>query len=467
MKKLSLTLSAATLFLFSLISPVSAADIAAARNTAAAAEAALLAPTAWKAAEKARLEYQETSQTADSGITGLYDAATKAATTTAVELKPVLVLRTRAIDAGADTNDRNWQRAEKQLSSVAAAIERGSDQSRKFAALSSTYDAAELAAIKSRLLQRARSAQSLARIGDAQRLAPKTFANAQTMLAEAVTVLDNDRTATETAQAISASAETEFKHATQIAIAVSQVRSDRLTDEDVILGWEERLQVINNAAGNSYDALDSWDDVVAQLVTYIESLNNTEQGLRDELNSSRTYMSSLEEELRVMDERLGGTVAERDSLIFQQQEDLRRQEKLRLVNESFTPEEATVLRRNGDIILRLQGMKFTSGSAKLSDTAITLLARTGQIIDSFLDARITVEGHTDASGSAKLNDRLSQERADAVMRHMTKELRIDGRRINAVGYGSNQPVGLNSTPAGRAQNRRIDIVISPPEKALQ
>jgi len=436
-----------------------------ARESAIAAEASLLAPAAWGNAETALQALNEDGAATDPVQTettaALFDKAATTAKATATRLQALLAMRSRAIAAGAaETSDRNWEKSEKYLAKIAAAIERGSDQSQKVAQLLQSYDAAELAAIKSGILRRAMAAESLAQVGDARRYAPKTFGAAQSMLKETQTILDENRTNLDAARTLAAAAETEFKHATQISIAAARIRNARLSSEDIILEWEERLQVINSAAGKSYDPLESWDDVAEGLITYIESLNTTEQQLEDELGTSRNYIASLEEELRVMDERLGGTVAERDSLIFEQQEEMRRKEKLRQISESFSAEEAVILRRDGDIILRLQGMQFESGSAKLSNTALDLLARTASIIDAFPDATIMVEGHTDASGSPELNERLSQERADAVMRYMVRDLRIDGRRINSAGYGSSRPVGLNSTTAGRAKNRRIDIVIT-------
>ena len=76
-----------------------------------------------------------------------------------------------------------------------------------------------------------------------------------------------------------------------------------------------------------------------------------------------------------------------------------------------------------------------------------------------------VEGHTDASGPRDLNARLSEDRANTVMRYMISDMRIEPRRLNAIGYGSNRPITLNNSAAGRAENRRIDLVITPTPEA--
>jgi len=434
-----------------------ASDAETARATALAAQADVLAPNSFRKAE------QLNSKGAPDAATAYAEALAKAATA-ANAFEELLVWRNRADTAGAaQFAETEWTSAEKTFVTLTSQFEkRGSPPTASRADKSkSLYDKAELTAIINATLLRARGAESLARVGNAQRYAPKTFGQATELLEQAETVIRNDRTDTATAKKLAMGAETTFKHSMQVAIEVDRIRSDKGSYEDIILAWEERLQVINGAAGNEYDSLQSWDDVTANLVTYIEEGQTEIEMLRDELDTSRRYVAGLEDELREMDKKLGGTVAERDQLIFQQQEQQRRQERIRLINERFSNDEATVLRKGNDIILRLQDMRFASGSSELSDQALNLLAKTGDIIDNFPDALIRIEGHTDATGSVAVNARVSQERADAVMRYMVSDLRIPARRLTAEGLGSSQPVGLNSTAEGRAKNRRIDVVITP------
>ncbi|MEW6330578.1 MAG: OmpA family protein [Pseudomonadota bacterium] len=72
--------------------------------------------------------------------------------------------------------------------------------------------------------------------------------------------------------------------------------------------------------------------------------------------------------------------------------------------------------------------------------------------------QITVTGHTDSSGSKPLNQSLSERRADAVKAYLVSK-GLDGSRIDTKGAGDTQPVASNSTAAGRAQNRRVEIDI--------
>ena len=77
---------------------------------------------------------------------------------------------------------------------------------------------------------------------------------------------------------------------------------------------------------------------------------------------------------------------------------------------------------------------------------------------------VVVEGHTDANGSDSTNLILSQDRADAVRQYLVSNFAMDPEKITSVGYGESRPVATNETAAGRARNRRIDLVIHPEQR---
>jgi outer membrane protein OmpA-like peptidoglycan-associated protein len=72
---------------------------------------------------------------------------------------------------------------------------------------------------------------------------------------------------------------------------------------------------------------------------------------------------------------------------------------------------------------------------------------------------VEVQGHTDNTGTAPYNLRLSQSRAQAVVDAIAK-LGIDPSRMTAKGYGQEKPLGPNTTDAGRAKNRRVQVMIT-------
>ena len=86
------------------------------------------------------------------------------------------------------------------------------------------------------------------------------------------------------------------------------------------------------------------------------------------------------------------------------------------------------------------------------------LARVAGILLSHPDLKLQIEGHTDSVGDADYNQRLSQNRADAVRAYLLAQ-GIAAPSVTTAGFGETQPVASNDTPAGRQQNRRVELVV--------
>ena len=99
---------------------------------------------------------------------------------------------------------------------------------------------------------------------------------------------------------------------------------------------------------------------------------------------------------------------------------------------------------------------FVTGSAKFTDEAEIRMDQVSAILNKYKDITFTVEGHTDSTGSDKINNKLSQDRADAVMNFLVAN-GFPADKISAKGYGSANPIGDNKTSKGRQQNRRVAI----------
>ena len=139
-------------------------------------------------------------------------------------------------------------------------------------------------------------------------------------------------------------------------------------------------------------------------------------------------------------------------------------EQFNTVQHYFSPDEAEVYKQGGQLVIRLRGIKFPVGQATLSPENYALLGKVQQAILTFGQPEVIVEGHTDSSGSAAMNQELSQQRADAVKTYLVANRTVPENRIKAVGYGPDRPLALNTTAEGRAINRRIDVVIDPTEE---
>ncbi|MEO6330914.1 MAG: OmpA family protein [Ginsengibacter sp.] len=109
--------------------------------------------------------------------------------------------------------------------------------------------------------------------------------------------------------------------------------------------------------------------------------------------------------------------------------------------------------------LAARNIYFATGSDVLLKKSNTSLDIVGQILKDNPSLKINVEGHTDASGTASKNQQLSELRTISVKIYLMSK-GIDGTRIARAGYGSTKPIADNKTPAGRAQNRRVELKLS-------
>ena len=104
----------------------------------------------------------------------------------------------------------------------------------------------------------------------------------------------------------------------------------------------------------------------------------------------------------------------------------------------------------------IKGINFKNNSADIQKSSFKLLAEAVKVMKEYQDVRIEISGHTSSEGDAAKNQKLSQDRADAVKAYLVSA-GISGDRITSVGFGSDKPIGDNKTSKGREQNRRIEF----------
>lgn len=111
------------------------------------------------------------------------------------------------------------------------------------------------------------------------------------------------------------------------------------------------------------------------------------------------------------------------------------------------------------------GILFPTNGTALSDVAKTQLTQFASKMADLPDTDITIYGHTDNTGTAAVNERISAQRAESVSKHLQSN-GIAAKRITAEGKSFNMPVADNSTAEGRAQNRRVEVYITANEAMI-
>ena len=124
-------------------------------------------------------------------------------------------------------------------------------------------------------------------------------------------------------------------------------------------------------------------------------------------------------------------------------------------------------RRGDDIVLNMpSSVTFGFDSSELTMSARNALNDVASILTQYTDTRVNIAGHTDSTGNADYNQRLSERRAESVGNYLA-QAGVSRNRLYMTGYGPSQPVASNATEEGRAQNRRVEITLTPIESQFQ
>jgi outer membrane protein OmpA-like peptidoglycan-associated protein len=445
----------------------------AAKAAAEAADAELLAPRSY---ERGMREYQaaedalargrniETVRSNAGDAAQYFQTAATAADLARTALAQVMKSRQDAANAKApELAPELWAEAQQDFGDAIRLLERGDlkGAKRKDIEATSLYRDAELVAIKAQYLSETRRLLADADRARVGRFAPLTLNKAKQLAADAERELNENRYDTDLPRSLARQANYEAKHAIYLSEVVRKVRDRDLTAEELVLSWEEALRNVAGAADLVPDMEDGPDRLTAALVGYIDSLRNENQALQQEKAENETRLAEMEEEVRTLDERLGGATAERAALVQRLEAQARVKAQFEQVEKMFTPAEARVFREGDSIILRLVGLTFPSGASDIRPESFGLLGKVEKAIDVFPRSELIIEGHTDSHGGDELNQALSQKRAESVLQYMINAMRIPTYRLIATGYGETRPIASNETESGRTRNRRIDIVIRP------
>jgi outer membrane protein OmpA-like peptidoglycan-associated protein/HEPN domain-containing protein len=444
-----------------------------AKAAADAANAELLAPRTY---ERGLKEFRDAEVALERGrnieivrsnasdATALFKDATKKARLAETALAQVMKSRQDAANARApDLSSDLWQQAQRKFAEAIRLLERGDLKNAKRRDIEATtlYREAELKAIKAQYLSETRRLLADADRARVGRYAPITLGRAKQLLADAERELSENRYDTDLPRSLAQQANYEAKHAIYLSEIVRKVRDKDLTAEQIVLQWEDSMRQIAGVADIVPAMSDGPEKLTAELVAFFEKQASDLQVLQQEKADNEIRIADMEEELNALDERLGGATAERAALIQRLEAQARVKQQFEQVEKLFTSDEARVFRQGDSVILRLVGLSFDSGASQIRPDNFDLLAKVEKAIDVFPRSELIIEGHTDSHGGDDLNQTLSQSRAESVQQYMINAMRIPTYRLIATGYGETRPVASNETAAGRARNRRIDVVIKP------
>jgi outer membrane protein OmpA-like peptidoglycan-associated protein len=442
--------------------------------------------------------------------------ALKAAEVAKLALKEYLSPRQKARAANAPVLVSGlYDKAEMQFTQATQKVESGdvkgglkeADKSKPL------FDYAEIEAIRVTVLNRADSLIATAVLDEANKFALATLDRAKTAREKSNELITKNRYDRTETIAEATRAEHEAQHATAIAQSVRSLARNDQAWEKLMLLYELQIGRIGEAAGIAelpfYRGSAAAADTIAAEMKILRSASaESRKELADTVANLAVRIAALETQHQKLSERLGLTLKRfdidgsgRDAFsltgaidsaivsILSKQTELSQQmasEQSRLSELSQAHEEMSselqnrqlreahldsakailgptegemLIAATNDIVLRLFGLSFAAGKSEITEQHLPLLEKVKQILALFPDRPLVVEGHTDASGDPQTNTQLSDKRAYAIMQYLRQAMGIPSDRIRAIGYGPEKPIASQSTPEGKAKNRRIDIII--------
>ncbi|MEK7474023.1 MAG: OmpA family protein [Candidatus Coatesbacteria bacterium] len=103
---------------------------------------------------------------------------------------------------------------------------------------------------------------------------------------------------------------------------------------------------------------------------------------------------------------------------------------------------------------------FKAGKAEIDPKCDKTMKAITDIMAEFPGTHVQVNGHTDSKGKKSANQKLSQDRAAAVVAYLVSKKGVEARRLSAKGFGDEKPIADNKTADGRTKNRRVDFTVT-------
>jgi len=462
--------------------------------------ASTFAPSTMKRAEmefvkaERAIEADRQQKTIDQAVakaTEYVENALKATEVAKLSLNEYLEPREKAIAAKAvSLVPELYMKAEQLFIKAASKVESGDVKNglREAAKSIPLYDVAELEAIRKTILGAADALIQKAVQDDAGKFALSTLDKARTARTKSDAIITKDRYNRTEAVTEASRSEYEAKHASNIALSVRSLKRNDQAWEKLMLVYEIQMNRVGEAMGAQHLPFDNGALAAADsLIHYIKTMQEQNQymtikfagiltGTGEDTTTASPQvladkasekMETLFEQNKQVSAELEGKQARLTSLEHQHQTVTaelglrqKQEEKLNKAKTLFNPSEGQVFfNATNDIVLRLSGLSFDIGKAYIKDTHVPLLEKVKQVVNMFPNSKLVVEGHTDATGNTTTNMLLSEKRAYAIMQFLRQTMQLSADRIKSMGYGADKPVASNQTKDGRAQNRRIDVVI--------
>jgi OOP family OmpA-OmpF porin len=366
--------------------------------------------------------------------------------------KDVLQAREDALEAQApEFAPQEFENAEKQFLEASGRLEDGdlNGARNRSMKVEQAYRQAELKAIKENIVGNVRDLLKKADEQNVKAYAPITLNQAQTLYDEVLVILNSNRYAKSNARETAEEAAYQVKHAMYLADVIKKIRKDDKNWEKLMRDFEERMDSIAEELGfkGRYD--NGYAETEKDIIVAIQTMKEENKTLKEDLNAAQSENETLNEKIQQYEK----------TVVSELQRKKEREEKLQKIEKMFTRDEAQVLLTENQMIIRLYGLTFGSGSAVITPDQFMLLTKVMRALREFPNKKYLVAGHTDSQGNDAYNLNLSENRAAAVRAYLEANMNLPPEQFESIGYGESKPIASNETMEGRRLNRRIEIII--------
>ncbi len=252
---------------------------------------------------------------------------------------------------------------------------------------------------------------------------------------------------------------------TQAELAATNVTLQRT--ETVKANLEKKLTQTQSTLEKTQNTLAETRSELSQTQEILQNASEAARKIAAERNALQQDKSALEREKESLRTKLTGIESELQRIRVQSQR------SIVAIQEKFKDTVGAVLDDAGRLRLDVKGkILFETGSAILSTEGKALLDAIAEEVllnTNYADYAVRVEGHTDNApigGSELRNWNLSTERAIAAVKYLQVHAKVNAQRLAATGYAFYQPMDTADTPEAKAKNRRIEIILVPPQDFL-
>jgi outer membrane protein OmpA-like peptidoglycan-associated protein len=322
------------------------------------------------------------------------------------------------------------------------------------------YSDLEKNALEKGIIELAKMAFEQARFAEAEDYAPKYFNRAQKELNLALSIIETDRTQTEKANEHAKIASNWAKNASQISELIKMFKNRDFSDEDIITWYWQQLEIINEPLEDPIDFQQPNHNVIENLKKKIADLKQLYLTAHNDYKIAQDDIKKLSLKAELAEKKQKMELSEQQRIQTEKERmEWESKQKFAFIQAIFTPNEAQVYRKMDNVLISAHGFYFPSGKDEIQSVNFGLMNKILSAINQFPKANISISGHTDSVGTAELNLALSEKRAENVANFIMNMGRISADRITYKGYGDTKPIASNKTEEGRAQNRRIELMI--------